>query len=44
MIKFMDCCNKNIVPGYIKIIVISIKREIAAIEKRKPDNINKVTS
>lgn len=44
MIKFADCLNKNTVVGYTKIIVISIKRETAAMENRKPDNINRITS
>lgn len=44
MIKFADCLNKNTVVGYIKIIVISIKRETAATENRIPDNINRITS
>lgn len=44
MIKFADCLNKNTAVGYIKIIVISIKREMAAMENRIPDNINRITS
>lgn len=44
MIKFADCLNKNTVVGYIRIIIISIKREMAATENRIPDNINRITS
>lgn len=42
MIKFVDCRNKNKAVGCTKRIVISIKRETAATEKRIPDNINKI--
>lgn len=44
MIKFAACRNKNTAVGYIKIIVISIKRETAATESKIPDNINKIIS
>lgn len=44
MIKLADCRNKNIVAGYIRIIITSIKREMAATENRIPDNINRIIS
>lgn len=44
MIKFVDCLNKNTVVGYIRIIIISIRRETAATENRIPDNISRSTS
>ena len=44
MTKLADCRNKNIVAGYIRIIITSIKREMAATENRIPDNINRIIS
>lgn len=44
MIKFADCRSKNTAVGCITIIIISIKREIAAMENRIPDNINRIIS
>lgn len=44
MIKFAACRNKNTAVGYIRIIVISNKRETAATENRIPDNINRIIS
>lgn len=43
-IKFADCRKKNTTVGYIRITVISIKREMAATEKRIPDNISRSIS